>query len=97
MQPDLLDRGSRRPRRGRARGARVSGAQPASVRKRPQRVVGGHRPAHRAGEPVGAQRVDRGLEQARAVAPAALVGVEGQLGQLAVGDRVAVGVGGRAR
>ena len=54
-------------------------------------------PRHRAGEPVGAHGVDRRLQQPRAVALAALVGVDGELHQLAVGDRVAVGVGGRAR
>ena len=61
----------------------VSGAQPASVRKRRSAVVGGDRPQHRALEPVGLHGVDRRLEQPGAVALPALVGVDGELHQLA--------------
>jgi hypothetical protein len=60
----------------------------------PYVVVAGHRPADRPLEPVGGERVDRGLEQPRAVAVPAVVGVDRQLHQLPVGDRVGVGVGG---
>ena len=60
-------------------------------------VVAGDDPGHRAGEPVGGQRVDRRLEQAGTVSLAPLRGIERELGELAVGDRVAVGVGGGGR
>ena len=73
----------------------MSGAQPASVRK-----------VRRASSPAltqvtarvkrsATQGVDGRLEQPRAVALRALRGVEGDLGQLAVGDGVTVGVRGR--
>ena len=71
-----------------------SGPQPASVRKARRRVVRGRQPGHRAGEPVGDQGVGPRLEQPGAVPGAALVRVDGQVGELAGGDRVAVGVGG---
>ena len=60
-----------------------------------QRVVGGDRPQHGPTEPVGGHGVDGGLEQPRAVAEPALVGVDGELHQLGVDHGVGVGVGGR--
>ena len=72
-----------------------SAAQPASVRKRRSASSSARRPEHGAAEPVGDHRVDRRLQQPRAVALAALARVDGELHQLGVGDGVAVGVEGR--
>ena len=73
-----------------------SGPQPALGQEGAQAVVGGRQPRHGVGEPVGDQGVGPRLEQPGAVAGAALVRVDGQVGELAGGDRVAVGVGGRS-
>ena len=95
MQPHLLD--ADRPGAVEVELAvRAVGCPSRTVEEAAQRVVGGHQPGDGPLEPVGAQRVDRGLEQPAAVPLTALVGVEDDLGELAVGDRVAVGVGGRS-
>ena len=71
-----------------------SAAHPASVRNRAQCVVVGRRPEHGAAEPVGDHRVDRRLQQSRAVALPAVARVDRELHQLGVDDGVAVGVEG---
>src|SRR5690349_365219 len=91
VQPDLLDQ----------RGAGAVQVQlPVGAVRRPSRlgeepaqvVVPGHRPQHGALEAVVDQGVRGSLHHARAVALAALGRVDRDLGELAVDDRVAVGV-----
>ena len=75
-----------------------SGAQPALGQEGSQVVVVGGRSHVTARVNRSATRVStHGLQQPGAVPGAALVRVDGQVGELAVGDRVAVGVGGRVR
>ena len=79
------------PRRSSVRCA-PSGPQPALGQECPEVVVLGGQPRHGMVEPVGDQGVGTRLEQARTVAGTALVRVDGQVGELSGGDRVAVGV-----
>ena len=73
-----------------------SGAHPAAVRKARRTSSVAVQPHERGAEPVRAQRVGAGLDEPGAVPVPGRGRVDGELGDLAVRDRVDVGVGGRA-